>query len=611
VAAVSRDPDAADAHDSDAVGDRATHAAGTNASAPPAAADPAPDGAPRPSNDRGEGGVRVVGTAHVSEASVREVEETVAEERPDVVAVELDEGRYRQMKGETPDDLDPGDLLTGNTVFQFLAYWMLSYVQTRMGDRFDIEPGAELLAAVETAEDLGISVALVDRDIQVTIQRFWARLSLVEKLRMVGALAFGVTDPRVAGITFGLIVGVLLGPAIGLFGGAVGITDAVLTRVGVGALAGLVAGYLGYRAASLSLGGGAGGADGADGVTTLGVGAVVAVAVAGAVTVTGAGVDAVAGLLSGTIVRAVGSLGLGLLAGVGVGALAAVAIDALGIAPDAAEAEYEEFDPDDLTDTDVVTAMMEEFRQFSPGGAEALIDERDAYIAHQLVGLRNEGYDVVAVVGAGHRAGIESYLADPASLPPMDSLVGAAKSGGVPWGKIAAFGISAAFIAFFVLLAMAGVRNEQLLTLFAAWFLINGVFAAGLAKVAGARWRSAGVGGAVAWMTSVNPLLAPGWFTGYMELRHLTVNVSDIGTLNELLADETRPVRAIFSDMLDVPLFRLIVVVAATNVGSVIASLLFATYVVPVFAGSLDAGITELMIQGARQSARILWGVVA
>jgi len=568
-----------------------------------------PGSAPQPSNGRGEGSVRVVGTAHVSEASVREVEETIAEERPDVVAVELDEGRYRQMKGETPDDLEPGDLLRGNTVFQFLAYWMLSYVQTRMGDRFDIEPGAEQLAAIETAEGLGTSVALVDRDIQTTIQRFWARLSLLEKLRMVGALAFGVTDPRVAGVTFGLLVGVLLGPGIGLFGGAIGVTDAVLTRVGVGALAGLVAGYLGYRAASLSVGGGD--ADAPDGATTLGVGAIVAVAVAAAVTVTGVGVDAVAGLLSGTIVRAAGSLALGLVAGLAVGTLAAVAIDALGLAPDDDADDLEGFDPNDLTDTDVVTAMMEEFREFSPGGAEALIDERDAYIAHQLVGLRNEGYDVVAVVGAGHRAGIESYLAEPESLPPMDSLVGSASKGGIPWGKIVAFGISAAFIAFFVLLTMAGVRNEQLLTLFAAWFVINGAFAAGLAKLAGARWRSAGVGGAVAWMTSINPLLAPGWFTGYMELRHLTVNVSDIGTLNELLSDESRPIRDIFSDMLDVPLFRLIVVVAATNVGSIVASLLFAAYVVPVFAGSLDASITDLMIQGARESARIVWRTVA
>jgi len=33
-------------------------------------------------------------------------------------------------------------------------------------------------------------------------------------------------------------------------------------------------------------------------------------------------------------------------------------------------------------------------------------------------------------------------------------------------------------------------------------------------------------------LTSINPLLAPGWFAGYMELRHRTVNVGDIETLN-------------------------------------------------------------------------------
>ena len=557
------------------------------------------DGAVADAGDAGSehaGSVRVVGTAHVSEESVREVEEAVDAERPDVVAVELDEGRYRQMRGETPDDLDSGDLLRGNTVFQFLAYWMLSYVQTRMGDRFDVEPGAELLAAVETAEGLGISVALVDRDIQTTIQRFWARLSVLEKLRMVGALAFGVTDPRIAGVTFGLLVGVLLGPAIGLFGGAVGVTEAILARAAAGLIAGGVAGYLAAATTWEERGAG----------VALGVGAVAAVGVGGAVAATGVG----SGLLGGTLARGAGGLAIGLLAGLVVGTGAALAIDALGLAP-AGDGDLEEFDPAELTDGDVVTAMMEEFRQFSPGGAEALIDERDAYIAHQLVGLREEGYDVVAVVGAGHRAGIESYLANPGTLPPMDTLVGTADSGRVPWGKVVAFGVSAAFVGFFVLLAMAGVRNGQLLTLFAAWFAINGAFAASLAKLAGARWLSAGVGGAVAWMTSVNPLLAPGWFTGYMELRHLTVNVADIGTLNELLSDESRPIRAIVSDMLDVPLFRLIVVVAATNVGSVVASVLFAAYVVPAFAGSIDASIGDLMIRGARESARIVWRAVA
>ena len=54
----------------------------------------------------GEGRVRVVGTAHVSADSVEEVRETIEAERPDVVAVELDESRYRQMQGEVADDLE-------------------------------------------------------------------------------------------------------------------------------------------------------------------------------------------------------------------------------------------------------------------------------------------------------------------------------------------------------------------------------------------------------------------------------------------------------------------------------------------------------------------------
>ena len=551
-----------------------------------------------------EGSVQVVGTAHVSAESVREVEETIEEERPDVVAVELDEGRYSQMRGEEPEDLTAGDLLEGNTVFQFLAYWMLSYVQARMGDRFDIQPGAEMLAAVETAEDLDIELALVDRDIQETIRRFWARMSLFEKLRVVGSLAFGITDPRIGGVVFGLLVGVVLGPILGVFGGAVGVTQSLLVGLTGSAFVGLGAAYVLSELTLRTI---------EDDVLALG-GAAVGATVVGALAGVGLGLTdpLVTQYLGDFVITAVGSMTLGLSAGLVVGAVVAAVMGLFVGEGEPADEEMEElFDPDELTDTDVVTAMMEEFREFSPGGAEALIDERDAYIAHQLVGLRNEGLDVVAVVGAGHRAGIESYLAEPESLPPMDSLVGSASKGGVPWGKIAAFGVSAAFIGFFVLLAMAGVRNEQLLTLFAAWFLINGVFAAGLAKLAGARWRSAGVGGAVAWMTSVNPLLAPGWFTGYMELRHLTVNVADIGTLNELLSDESRPIRDIASDMLDVPLFRLIVVVAATNIGSVIASLLFAAYVVPVFAGSLDASITDLMLRGARESARILWGAVA
>jgi pheromone shutdown protein TraB len=544
--------------------------------------------------------VQVVGTAHVSADSVTEVEETIRRERPDVVAVELDEGRYRQLKGGTPDDIEPGDLLEGNTVFQFIAYWMLSYVQARLGEKFDISPGADMLAAVDTAEEAGIDVALVDRDIQTTIQRFWARMSLVEKFRMAGGLVFGVSDARAVGLVVGVLAGVLVGPIVGLFGGSVGVTPFVLGRVTGGVVLALAAGLALRTLGDAVLDG--------DDALYLGIGGGLAVGL-----VAGVGLGLAAPLvdrLSAFVVQAVGSLAIGVGLGVAVGGFGGLLAHGLGVG---SYEEVDEFDIEELTDADVVSVMMEEFRAFSPGGAEALIDERDAYIAHKLVALRDQGAHVVAVVGAGHRAGIESYLDRPETLPPMASLVGQSSKRGIPWGKIVGGGLSVLFVGFFVLLAMAGVRNGFLLRVFAAWFLINGVFAAGLAKAAGARWPSALVGGAVAWLTSVNPLLAPGWFTGYMELRHTPVNVTDIGRLNELLSDEERPLRAIVSDMFDVPLFRLIMVVAMTNVGSIVASLLFVAYVLPLFAadlGGVDA-VTRLMLDGAANSADLVWRAVA
>ncbi|GGM65905.1 pheromone shutdown-related protein TraB [Halarchaeum rubridurum] len=420
----------------------------------------------------GEGSVRLVGTAHVSAESVAEVERVIEEEEPDAVAVELDEGRYRQMKGGTPDEIAPADLLQGSVALQFLAYWLLSYVQQRMGERFDIDPGADMLAAVEKAEAVGSEVALVDRDIQVTIQRFWARMGFVEKCRLVGQLLLAV----------------------------------------------------------LGVGGG----------------------------------------------------------------------------------EEEEIEMDDLTDTDVISAMMAEFRQFSPEGARALIDERDAYLAHNIHDLRSQGKRVVAVVGAGHKEGIERYLEHPEELPPMESLTGRVEK---RFSLFKLFGsvLTLGFLAFFGLVLMAGVSNGTLLRLFVAWFLFNGVVAAGLALLGGAHWTSAGVGGAVAWLTSVNPLLAPGWFAGYVELRYTPVRISDIGQLNDILSDETLPIREVFSRMTDVPLFRLIAVVALTNLGSMIASFLFIPLVLPLVGGDLGSAseVVAVLVQGAQNSLDLLRGLVA
>ena len=542
------------------------------------------------------GRVRVVGTAHVSAESAEKVQSVIETEQPDVVAVELDEGRYRQLRGDEPDDLAAADLLRGNTVFQFLAYWMLSYVQTRLGDRFDVQPGADMLAAIDAADATGTDIALVDRDINETMRRFWNRMTRIEKIQLIGGLAVGAGNGLGIGLAIGVITGLFFGPLIALFGNTIGITSALLTRVAGGALLALATGSVIWIGAATILS--------AEDRLLAAVGGGIAV---GGIAGFGLGIaEPITTQLGPLTVRVIGSVTLGLTAGIIAGTLLGELTDIFRTQQP--EENIEEFDMAEMTDTDVVSAMMAEFRQFSPGGAEALIDERDAYIANRLVELRNQGQTVVAVVGAGHREGIERYLTHPGTLPPQESLTGT-QSGRIPWSKLVGGSVSAIVIGFFVLLALSSAGNQTLLRLFAAWFLINGIFAAGLAKAAGAHWSSSLVGGAIAWLTSINPFLAPGWFTGYVELQHDPVNVSDISTLNELLSDEERPIGALITELLEVPLFRLIIVVAATNIGSIVASTIFVAYLLPLFALDLGgvSGVVTLLIEGARNGWQIIW----
>jgi pheromone shutdown protein TraB len=453
------------------------------------------------------------------------------------------------------------------------------------------------------------------------------RRGVIAKLSLLANLTLAVGPPSVVGLSLGASLGLVVGfGAATLVAGSLGFASAdfvaALGPTTVGAVGGVVGGAVGgltlWAAAGRSVGGLLE-AVGAPNTTVTRVGTSVAIGVP-----VGLGLALSGGLSAGPLTlsaeRFVSLGGFVLQTGTGMvgGAFALGAVGAtVGLVAQQFIPEGEElddFDVDELTDADVVTAMMEEFRRFSPGGAEALIDERDAYIAHRLVALREAGYSVIAVVGAGHRAGIERYLAEPDSLPPMESLVGTVESSGVSGllYKAVGYAITLGFVAFFVLLALGGAGQAWLVELFVAWFLVNGILAGGMARLAGARWPSALVGGGVAWLTSVNPLLAPGWFAGYVELRYRTVSVADIDRLNSVLDDSEAPIPDIVARLREVPLFRLILVVALTNVGSMLASLVVFPAILPWLSADVGgvAAIGDLLVEGARNGATIVWGAL-
>ncbi|MBP7411516.1 MAG: TraB/GumN family protein, partial [Methanoculleus sp.] len=371
--------------------------------------------------------IHLVGTAHVSQKSIEDVRSAIEGFQPDIVGVELDRGRYVSLTQETPEP-SVTDILKGGNFGRLLVQWVLTYIQQRIGAETGVKPGAEMLAAIEEAEKHQKPVALIDRDIQITLGRFWGRMGIWEKIKLVGALIYSLVS-----------------------------------------------------------------------------------------------------------------------------------------------VEDQEIDVDEFTNQDVVSAAMEEFRKFSPRGAQALIDERDAYLAHQILMLGSRYERVLAVVGAGHIRGVQRYLDAPETLPPLPTLTAEVK--GLPWGKILGAAVTILFLLLIAAIAFSGVGLDVLLAALVYWILINGILSAAFTLLAGGHPFSAATAFAVSWLTSLNPMLAAGWFAAIVEAK---IRKPGVGDLRQIIAAET------FSEMRRIPLFRVVLVAALANVGSTLGTIAYFVFIFPV-----------------------------
>jgi pheromone shutdown-related protein TraB len=383
--------------------------------------------------------LRIVGTAHVSQKSVEEVRAAIEEFKPTIVAVELDEPRYRALKEQemTPE---VSEVIRSGNFTQMLIQWILAYLQRRIGMDVGVEPGADMKVAIEEAERQHLPIALVDRDIRITLSRFWKRMGIREKLRLIYALSVSLVS-----------------------GGE------------------------------------------------------------------------------------------------------------------------EEIDVDALTRQDMVTAAIEEFRKFSPRGAEALIDERDAYIASRLIHLGATHERVLAVIGAGHVGGVRRYLSEPSLIPPPASL--SAEPVSRPWGKIFGVVVLGLFLLLILALAFSGLGFQTLLQAFLYWIVIHGILSASCALLAGGHPLSALTAFSVSWLTALNPLIAAGWFAAIPEAKIRKPSAADFRAI--VRAED-------FSQMRKIPLFRVVLVAAVTNVGSTVATFVYYLTVLPLL--HIDPAV--VLVQG-------------
>ena len=424
--------------------------------------------------------ITLIGTAHISEKSAREVEKAIEDLRPSIVAVELDEKRYlaitRQQRWEKTSLIR---VIRSGRATLMLVQIILGTIQKKLGMKENIRPGEEMIAAIRVARKNGIPVALVDRDITVTFRRGWQCMGFFEKFRL---FRYGT---------------------MAIFGGS----DEELDRL-----------------------------------------------------------------------------------------------------------EIEEMMKDD-----VITVMIRELKEVAPGIGKAFIDERDAFIALKLMAFRDEserpmkqtgrklrvlkdrGKDrtlmdgrmeraasptkkndverknprtVLGIVGAGHLDGIEKNIEKYRGKSQSDELdrLGKFKKKRISVGKCLGYAVPL-FLLFLVGYLIYQGDYSKLGVVFLLWFLINGTCSALGAILARGHVLSVLTAFVAAPLTSLNPLLAAGWFAGIVEAYVRTPRVEDI----EELATFER-----FRDFFNNRLVRVLMVAAFANIGSVVGTYLAAAKIIQV-----------------------------
>ncbi|MBE6503152.1 MAG: TraB/GumN family protein [Methanobrevibacter sp.] len=364
----------------------------------------------------------IIGTAHVSEESVNEVKDAIYEQHPEVVAIELDIGRYTRLKNqmngiEEDDSISVTKIIKENKVGLFFTSTLLSYFQSKIGADLDVAPGSEMIGAIEASEDLGIPIALIDRDVNITLQRALNKMGFIEKAKFM----------------FGLIA------------------------------------------------------------------------------------------------------------------------SALG------HGDEEDIDVEELKNPENLDDLMEIFKDEAPSVYEVLVHERDAYLAGKIMNLQQD--HIIAVVGAGHKPGIENYLDHPETLPKFSDLEVIDDKKGIPWTKIILAMIPILFVVIFFLAFINGINITWNLYEFFAISMLMGFIGSILS---GSKLISAIVGGLVAPLTIIHPLLAAGWFSGLVEAKYRKVRQSDIKNLAHMES---------FRDLWGNNIFRILLVVVGTNLGVSIATL--------------------------------------
>ena len=131
----------------------------------------------------------ILGTAHVSRASVHAVDALLETEHFDAVAVELCASRAQGIRDpEAFKQLDLFQVIRQGKAGMVAASLVLGSFQKRLAAQYGTEPGAEMKAAMDGADARNIPVWLVDREVGTTLKRAWRSVGFFQRFGLMAGM---------------------------------------------------------------------------------------------------------------------------------------------------------------------------------------------------------------------------------------------------------------------------------------------------------------------------------------------------------------------------------------------------------------------------------------
>lgn len=132
----------------------------------------------------------LIGTSHVAENSIKEIEETITKYSPEVVALELDTPRFQALMSEGDEKKKAKKSYSAVSelgAFGYVFARVAGYVQKKVGTKLGVDPGVDMKGAYLFAREKKIPVALIDINIKVTMKKL-SKLSFFKKLSLFGSI---------------------------------------------------------------------------------------------------------------------------------------------------------------------------------------------------------------------------------------------------------------------------------------------------------------------------------------------------------------------------------------------------------------------------------------